>query len=100
MNLQTGWTKELDDTAAATVAMDDPAYRDAFYGMQAEIPDPVLYARYLPLEVVVALLATPALRVEQAYIRTLRTYGLAEYGGSCLTVFGQRVRQALREDEA
>lgn len=71
--------------------------REAF----ARLPDPARYAHVLPEHVAKALSsawATPAgRRVSTEDAVRLRPYGLCEFGGNHLTVFGTSVRNILLE---
>ena len=68
----------------------------------AHLPDPEQYAYVLPLKIADALIAAWASpsgrRVTAAGALALRPYGLCEFGGTHLTVFGTRVRNALLGD--
>jgi hypothetical protein len=69
--------------------------RDTF----ARVPDPALYADMIPLEVAEILtgawLSVGGRRVTEEGAQKIRTYGLCEFGGPYLTVFGSRVRAAV-----
>lgn len=77
----------------ATVAI----MRDTF----AHLPDPARYAHVLPEDVAKALSSawtSPAgRRVSAEDAVKLRPYGLCEFGGTHLTVFGTSVRNMLLE---
>lgn len=74
--------------------------RDTF----ARLPDPEQFAYQLPSEVADMLTGartvTGGWTVSDAVAEVLRPYGLCEYGGRCLTVFGGQVRKAVMDDHS
>ncbi len=88
---------------AAWVTIERAAKRDAARHMLADLPDPVDYARYLPLEAVEMLLKAYfrdtwyVSREAAPYLRPLMLVG---YGTTGLTAFGISVLRALKAEDA
>ena len=77
------------------------ARHDALRDIARDLPDPARYARYLPLEVVEALVGAwlsnnnDEWRVSREAAELLRPFGLVGYGTQGLTGFGIGVRKAI-----
>lgn len=87
-----------------TRVLQSTAQRDFMRHIATDIPDPVSYARHLPLEIVDLLLTATferhTWRIVSPHCHKLRRLGLMDFGSGCLTVFGMQVRRALAEGEA
>lgn len=86
---------EAEDSARLA----EKARRDAFVAIARDIPDPELFAQYLPQRFVLALEASRVgplgWRVDTEFAPEMRDWGLVEYGGDCLTAYGLAVRRAV-----
>lgn len=98
------WEAAIAAAMAAADTRHNRAERDALRDYLADLPDPEQYARYLPEAFVIALrgafLSRGSMCVPESVARFLRPHGLVEYGGCCLTNFGNAVRKALPEEDA
>ena len=92
-------------SARAEAVADRRAARDAQRAIMAELQDPNEYARYMPSNLVTALL-TAWKQGGQCYVvaepeaRVLRPSGLVGYNGRGLTAYGCQVLSALRRQDA
>lgn len=82
----------------------EQAKLDAFAAIARDIPDPTEFADQLPLDLAQLLVGARfrghGYTVHTGKSHVLRSLGLMEFGGICLTAFGCKVRRALIEAEA